>query len=197
MMEKHVVTTFPTLLLESTDPEFDCQQDLTNWIYNLREKDTDGVTVSNRGGWQSSDAYFYRNDKTFRPFIEYISKRIEHLMSDVFQNPVGLINMWANINPPGTYNIEHDHAQCDMSGVLWIQGPENSGNFVLKNPNGFVQFPVIGALAQDVQQLTSHVVIHAPTPGKMMLFPSHIRHLVETNQSQQDRISIAFNLTFV
>ena len=197
MMEKHIVTAFSTIILESTDTEFECQNDLTKWIYQLRDADPEGTIISNRGGWQSRDAFFFKNDRSFRPFIEYIAKRIEFLCTDVYQNAVQVDNLWVNINPPGTYNIEHDHAQSDMSGVLWIQGPENSGNFVLKNPNGFVQFPVIGALAQDVQQLTSHVVIHAPTPGKMMLFPSHIRHLVETNQSQHDRISIAFNLTFV
>jgi hypothetical protein len=31
----------------------------------------------------------------------------------------------------------------------------------------------------------------------MVLFPSHILHDVEVNESESDRISIAFNLKFV
>ena len=195
-MEKHVYSVFSSLILESTDSEFECREDLLKWIANYMENDPDGIVLSNRGGWQSSSGRFFKEDKSFRSFSEYISQRIGHLINDVISVPVEITDLWINVNRPGSYNVEHNHPESDIAGCIWIHGPEESGNFVLKNPNGFVDFKLINALSEDVR-LTSHVVIHAPTPGKMILFPSHLKHLVETNNSNEDRVSIAFNLSFV
>ena len=35
-----------------------------------------------------------------------------------------------------------------------------------------------------------------PTEGFILLFPSHLQHCVKENKSDEDRISVAFNLKF-
>ena len=35
-----------------------------------------------------------------------------------------------------------------------------------------------------------------PEEGVVLLFPSHLLHRVELNESNEDRISISFNLSF-
>lgn len=195
-MDKHIVRAFPTILLESTDSDFVCKNDLIKWVYSLKESDPEGIKLSNCRGWQSSKGDFFKTDKSFRPFIEYISQRIGHLVEDVFNRSLELTDLWINVNTPGSYNLSHNHPQSDIAGCLWVEGPENSGNIILKNPNGYVDFNIIDA-TDYTAQLSSHVVIHTPIPGKMLLFPAHIMHSVEENLSQQDRISIAFNLSFV
>ena len=40
------------------------------------------------------------------------------------------------------------------------------------------------------------VYMFPPTEGTILLFPASIMHKVESNQSDEDRISVAFNLTF-
>ena len=35
------------------------------------------------------------------------------------------------------------------------------------------------------------------TEGSLLLFPSHLQHKVEENKSDEDRISISFNLKFL
>ena len=37
-------------------------------------------------------------------------------------------NMWANINPPGGYNMPHIHPNSHFSGVYYIKAPKDSGN---------------------------------------------------------------------
>ena len=48
-------------------------------------------------------------------------------------------SMWININGPGNYNHSHNHPGCDLSGVLWLKVPENSGNIVFESPQSFTQ----------------------------------------------------------
>ena len=39
------------------------------------------------------------------------------------------------------------------------------------------------------------IVIHFnPTEGKIIVFPSHLNHLVQENKSNEDRISVSFNI---
>ena len=33
--------------------------------------------------------------------------------------------------------------------------------------------------------------------SRMLIFPSHLHHFVNTNRSYEDRISISFNITFI
>ena len=33
-----------------------------------------------------------------------------------------------------------------------------------------------------------------PKEGRLLLFPSHLTHLVQQNESRQDRVSISFNI---
>ena len=82
--------------------------------------------------------------------------------------------IWFNVNGPGHRNIMHRHYVDSTTAVLYIQVPENSGKVVF-------------------QQSRERVSI-MPSPGLLLTFPSDIMHGVEENKSQENRISLAFNL---
>jgi uncharacterized protein (TIGR02466 family) len=46
---------------------------------------------------------------------------------------------------------------------------------------------------RNEKNYVSHLSFN-PSAGKMIIFPSHLYHYVESNKSDEDRISIAFNL---
>jgi len=195
-MTRHIVSAFPCLILESTDSEFVCKDDLVAWIYNHMENNPSHI-ISNRNGWQSEDGFFH-NDVTFQPFMNYIAQRLNELVNECFSRPLLLASLWINVNPPGAYNVTHTHPKCDMSGCFWIDGPPNSGQFVLLNPRNHVQASLLASLNTDTVEMLNmgNVIRHDPTPGKMIIFPSDLPHMVEQNLSDQNRISIAFNMLF-
>jgi uncharacterized protein (TIGR02466 family) len=49
---------------------------------------------------------------------------------------------------------------------------------------------------ENVRESTnySHTFYFKPSDGCMVLFPSDLKHIVENNEVDEDRISISFNL---
>ena len=103
---------------------------------------------------------------------------------------------WININKPGDYNIKHVHPTNNLSGVLWIKCLENSGDIVFDSPNNFESFLENKSYDEDFKK--SNFIDDSyhcyPTEGRMIVFPSHLQHHVQENKSNQDRISVSFNI---
>lgn len=187
-------TLFPSIVLDDFCQDFSSvQPELIDWIYRYRGKNPDSVNISNRGGWQSS-ANFY-NEGSFQPFLKYILDNFQN-MTLCYKSKLQFLNMWININRKGDYNIEHDHPESDISAVLWVKAPQNSGHLVFSSPNGFAQNSIMNILDSEIKDKTNckHVHYFFPEEGRMIIFPSNIRHYVEMNHSDDDRISIAFNM---
>lgn len=82
---------------------------------------------------------------------------------------------WFNSMQPGQRTSAHTHDENDelLSAVYYVTAPENSGDLLLLDAPATVRI--------------------RPEPGMMVLFPPDLEHEVETNQSDQQRLSIAFN----
>ena len=91
--------------------------------------------------------------------------------------------MWFNINYTGSSNIKHTHPGSALSGVFYINIPDNSGNITFHHIDSHGLF-----FTQD-----STFSIN-PHDGLMILFPGTLLHDVEINNSKENRISIAFNI---
>jgi hypothetical protein len=86
------------------------------------------------------------------------------------------IGFWFNAQGPGQSTTEHTHEENDelLSGVYYVSAPARSGDLILLD----------GALVTRV----------TPVAGQFLFFPPAIAHRVETNQSGDQRLSIAFNI---
>ena len=168
------------------------QKDLIDYAYTLKSKDTDTPKRSNVGGWQSRT--FHLNDK---------SDKLHSLLMDCITSLPSLkenINIyskaWVNINSPGSLNLQHSHPSCDLSGVLWIKCPDKSGNIFFHSPSGFETFQEIESYPEDFKNNNNyhHSYWFPPIEGRMLIFPSHLEHDVRENLSNEDRISVSFNI---
>lgn len=136
---------------------------------------------SNQGGLQIHDMW-----DVVRPSDELtvFREKIKEMFLHEYGKPNVDVQVWLNINPPGTYNELHSHetpigenyASADYSGVYYVSVPEDSGQLVFKD-------------SENVERLT-------PLDHMLVLFPSNIWHGVNPNNSQYDRISIAFNVSY-
>lgn len=189
-------TLFPSIVSEVECDYFKLiQPNLIDWIYNY-QKTTDGVVYSNHGGWQSpSDFYF---DDSFSEFSNYIVQN--SLMALTHYNlEFKLNNMWININRKGDYNSIHNHPLSLISGVLWIKTPENCGSLIFQSPYSFTQHLLLQNVDSEIVKKQNYCSEYTfnPKEGTMVLFPSDLLHGVEPNESDEDRISIAFNLNCI
>lgn len=189
----NAVPFFPSMVHEFKNPKFDdIKNDLIEYVYNERENDPAGQEFSNRGGWQSTP--FKISDEN-NIIHSYIYDSIANF-TVVNQGVRMYIDAWMNINPKGSFNEKHTHPGCAFAGTIWIKIPENSGNLYFYSPFGHISSDEI--MSYDPNFANSfnipHTAFTVPEEGKMLIFPSYLEHSVAENNSDEDRISMSFNI---
>ena len=151
-----------------------------------------GVNKTNVKGWHSQTDMNHK--KEYEPLIqELFTMQNEIIKEEHLDIKPRLGNMWANINPPGGYNNMHLHPNSLFSGAYYIKALPNSGRLVLMDPRPGVQqnMPTRkpGKLPRELWRDT----YYDPVPGRIIMFPAWMWHKVETNKSNDTRISVSFN----
>ena len=104
---------------------------------------------------------------------------------------VQVTQSWLNYNLPGTSHHKHSHSNSIVSGVVYFQTDENTGNLNLYRPGSQSR-----QLHDEVTNWNSYnyeYVYFVPKVGNIFLFPSTLPHSVEENKSTISRISLSFN----
>jgi uncharacterized protein (TIGR02466 family) len=102
------------------------------------------------------------------------------------------LTSWVNISSPGAFQESHIHA-ADLdatmfSGVLYIDVLPNSGDIVFHNPlSSYLSILPISNKFTDSYSIS-------PKNKEIIMFPSNIIHRVNPNRSNQDRISVSWNI---
>ena len=168
-----------------------CQSNIDN-DFILKEcykfsKKTDGIIMSNRGGYQGEGF----NCDILNNFIKYNLPVSPVDSLDEFK-----LFSWVNINPKGSKNLRHNHFDVGgnvvFSGVYYVKVPKDSGCIRFFDPRGFMIHSCL-----DMKYFHGHskpVFDVEPQAGDCVYFPSWLEHDVEDNKSNEDRVSIAFNV---
>ncbi len=165
----------------------------------MREED-EGVSKSNRGGWHSRGNLFERDApaiQTLRDAAKDAVFQMTRKVSDKVEPDELRLKLfgWMNANPSGGYNAPHTHPGAHWSGVYYVSQPEieegSSGMIEFLDPrNELPHWRILEASAfRNKKKLR-------PSPGEMILFPSYLTHWVHPNQSEDNRVTVAFNATF-
>lgn len=160
-----------------------------------------GVVRSNRAGWHSESDFFQRSEPAHRAVSRAITAAVADATKRVrgpkaAKEPIQIqINGWININPPGAYNVPHDHPGSFWSGCYYVSTDPNAQK---TDEGGSITFidmrcaPTGQPLVKSPLFAGSHT-LH-PAPGTLLLFPSNLKHWVHPNNWDQDRVTMAFNV---
>lgn len=96
---------------------------------------------------------------------------------------------WMTKNVKGNYTHAHAHTPTDISGTYYYKTNGKDGNIFFMNPN------LAGACSIVYSRLASYTELE-PEEGLMLLFPSYLIHGVKTNETEDDRISLAFSVMY-
>ncbi len=165
----------------------------------LRLQD-EGASKSNRGGWHSSGNLFDQKEPCFSVLGQAAEAAVLAATRNITKkvDPATLslkLFAWMNANPPGGFNAPHTHPGAHWSGVYYVSQPEietgSSGMIEFLDPRSDLpNWRILGASAFGMKKKIR------PKPGQMILFPSYLVHWVYPNESDEDRVSVAFNATF-
>jgi len=104
-----------------------------------------------------------------------------------------ITDMWSNVLKPGETHRPHTHSNNMLSGVYYVDAVEASG-IIFTDPR-----PQAGVIQPDVNKQildNASVVKYDSATNRMILFPSWLQHYVPVNETNKNRISVAFNIMF-
>jgi uncharacterized protein (TIGR02466 family) len=180
---------FPTPVWEVPVTGID-NESIKDYCLQTREK-LPGTTISNRGGWHSKDIL-----TPLPSDLEQLFSDMELFVNDVCRRHTGAElmfgNFWLNINNKHDYNLLHDHQKSILSGVYYVSVPEdNMGDLVLHRGDNADYF--LQGNFSELTMMNAPNCTKKPVESTFYIFPSWIKHHVERNESDKERISIAFN----
>lgn len=163
---------------------------ITSYCKSLKENNI-GRNISNIGGYQSDD-------------IEVVPEELEDLYTqiNIFSSecvkileikPVHMHNMWVNINQQRDFNWPHNHPDSVLAGVYYVKTPNDCGDISFDHPAEDI---MVSTNTESIKENSyNRLIKYMPSiKGRLYLFPAWLKHRVDPNMSQEERISISFNL---
>ena len=159
-------------------------EDFTGWIQGEMEKNK-SVKKSNRGGWQSE---LYKPEGEFEPLVKEIKECCSHLPLDIKE--ILVPQLWVNVNKRGDWNTIHQHGAYHLAGTYYVKVPKNCGQLVFRDPRPGAMSNLFMLNRFDKGEFKKINLID----GLLMIWPSYLDHFVEPSQTDEERISISFDI---
>jgi len=162
--------------------------------------DTGRGIRSNAGGWQSRGNLLMRPEPAIVQLKEMMERVIFDLLGSIVRKDSGertftlLFDSWANVCRNGNYNIVHTHPNAMWSIVYYVQSGQTdetvpySGLLELLDPREASNFIQVSNTVLDARMFIENY------PGRMVVFPSWMKHMVHPFVGSGTRISIACNV---
>ena len=193
---------FPTPLLhEKAEGEiFDAiQKEILDCVNKIKEdydyeslSDVSDMVQKQRSTTQDNNVIKKYNLFNFWNFMTgYVEKYIdtcEWAYLDKRPAEIDMTDSWINVQKTKT-QYAHIHPYHQLSGVYYHTIKDNMGAIRFQNPNpymSFMQFPE-GPLSPNSLSLQ-------PEEGTLIIFPSWLQHGTLRNISNEERISLSFNI---
>lgn len=185
-MNPSILPLFPTPLYNCylTLPEIE-----VNYIKNMQ-------MVDRPEGYISDSRDVINEDSTptiYHQLMQHVSVFVESIG---FNFNVKLVSSWINLHKTGNSSRRHIHGNSMLGGVLFLDTPPETGEFLVFNPavNGTRLFSThIDPVKSNITQYNAEYHTVKPQTGQCLLFPSYLPHTVTENTSNQSRWTIGFN----
>ena len=185
-------TWFPTLIYKDTLSGFDNKL-ISSYCEGIRDK------FPSKHKWKCNtyssmnSGYDMISDEYFNSLITTIAKRVGEFSQSygVGNCDVCLTDSWINVAEHGAYQEYHVHTSCHFSAVYYVATPEDCGNICFRSHEAnFDMFPLKTKTDNDnTFKTTSYKAVES----NLLIFRSNLLHMVEMNNSKQNRISISMN----
>jgi uncharacterized protein (TIGR02466 family) len=149
-------------------------------------------TRANDGNTTSIDNYLLKS-KEMKRIAAFIDKSVQSYFKEVYaakhEVKPYVTQSWANYTNKGQYHHKHAHPNSFISGVFYVSA-EPSKDRLYFYKDGYKQIKIE---TEDWNVWNSDSWWFPVESGKVIIFPSHLSHMVQTVETEDTRISIAFN----
>lgn len=191
---------YSPLIIFNNEGLEDINHSLWNEIEQRMATET-GLERSNRGGWHSGDDFFNRSEQAHVVLQTLILDAIQKATTSIapeFKTDKYMMDVegWVNVAHRYCLNTPHDHPGWVWSGCYYVKIPKQD-----KEHGGRIEFmdhrTNIRTLTVAGAPCFASKYSVPPKAGMLILFPSYLRHWVYPNESEEPRVSVAFNARFI
>ena len=145
-------------------------------------------------GWQSEQALHLRDE--FQELISCVNNATKSILRflRMGQEALEITGCWATVLAKGALHKAHSHPNNFLSGVYYVRVQPGADTINFHDPRRqtyVIRPPVVELTAENTDQVVVRV-----TNGTLLMFPSYLEHSVDGNMSEEERISISFNIMF-
>lgn len=168
---------------------------LVDHCINLTEKNEQGgYDWISQDTYNTHGTYDLKNDLEFSELNSWILEQVKIYAQTLGYHDSFIIdNSWFNIYQKESYQEKHIHPNSHISAIYYLKCDSSSAKTFFYNPYDDMFRPAI-------KELNSHNfswIYHEAIPGKLVLFRSHVPHMVEKHQSNNLRITLSYNFVQV
>jgi uncharacterized protein (TIGR02466 family) len=189
-----VIPMFPTLLWKIlVKPELRDAID-AKILATLGSMRRDLPRLEHGHGWQSEQTLHDREE--FQDLVACVGNATRSILRflQIGHDAFEITGCWATVLAKGAAHKPHSHPNNYLSGVYYVQthpGADTINFHDPRNQAGVIRPPVAELTAENTDQVVVRV-----TNGTLLLFPSYLEHSVDANTSEEERVSISFNVMF-
>lgn len=178
----YVCEKIPSLSLED-------QCNIRSYCIKVYDASDYNHAISNPSGWQSIKNVQESTELTFLT-TSILREVVNIVPGDHLHRFTPFVDaMWVNVNPEKSFNFNHVHAGCWMSGTYYVTVPQNSGHIVFTDPRPGAD---VCEWHHMINSQSNYKIM--PKEGSIIFFPGWLPHYVEVNNNPSHRISISFNI---
>lgn len=102
---------------------------------------------------------------------------------------IAMSDSWMNITRRENFHHSHIHAHHSLSGVFYHKISKEMGGITFRNPN-----QMISNMMFPEGPMSPNMITIVPDEGTLLLFPSWLQHHTQKNDTDEERITISFNI---
>lgn len=110
---------------------------------------------------------------------------------DVDSYSLRVDDFWLNVYGRGHAQEVHTHGNSVISGIYFVKVPPGCGDTIFHAPMGDAMLDPPRA---EINPLNSSAAPWTPRAGQLLLFRGWLKHSVQANTGDEERITIAFNI---
>ena len=188
--EDSIMNLYPTPVYSTQIGDFDnVQKELFSALNEKAEFQMNPVWASH----YLTDIFFRLNvleEFKLNKFTAELTKHIiEYCKYLNYNGNCRITESWFSLFKKGNYGHMHHHGGSDISGVYYVKTNGEDGNLFFDSPN-----PHLGT-SKVYSNLTPRHEFK-PKEGNLMLFPGWLMQGIQTNTTDNERISLSFNVSF-
>ena len=138
------------------------------------------------------------------PFVEFIKEKSHSFLYNCGYDSSKLmfnVELFFSEMFDGDFHQRHTHPNSMLSGILYLQVPENSAPLVIYDPRScrkFLTFPQLQNMSNvSNPQASWDRIFLKPETGKFLMWESWLEHEVLINKSVEGRMTAVFNVSVV